>query len=340
MRPSISVIIPIYNRLAILPQVLESIYAQTLPVLEVILIDDGSPEHRSEDVEQLIQSRPGWQEWIRYERQENQGQSVANNRGIAIARGEWLAFNGNDDLWLPQKLEWQFRALEQYGRECRLCFTDAWYMNNPHMKMTAFQRGERALPGAIGKVDDPVRMVTRQHGVWMQTVIAKADLVREIGGLDPRLRYSDDHDFLFRASLKTKFCYVGMPMVLIDRAPADGRHKGEAKNWHRTEYCLEMDQYRFEKQLRLSDGLSADVRKAIHANLRSNQSHWATCHLINGDYAKARESMRSAASYDLTVGVAVKTALTYAMPKIARSIFFARDSSGPPRYDRTSWRTA
>ena len=111
---TLSVIIPVYNRLHLLGNVVESILAQTVPVTEVILIDDGSTEHTPEMVERYIQERPAWRERVRYHYQQNQGQSAANNVGIAMAKGEWLGFDGSDDLWLPQKLEWQFKALEKY----------------------------------------------------------------------------------------------------------------------------------------------------------------------------------------------------------------------------------
>jgi hypothetical protein len=257
-----------------------------------------------------------------------------------MAKGDWLAFNGSDDLWLPQKLEWQLRALDECGDECGFCFTDAWFMNNPYMKMTVFQRALREFSGSLGVIRNPVFVAVDRNPVWAQTVIAKTEIVRRIGGFDSVLRYSEDHDFTFRMALETSFCYVNMPMVLIDRAPADIRHVGEARNWHKVEFCLRMDQHRFEKQLSLSDGLPTDVCRAIRANLRSVHSHWATCHLRNRDYSKAVESMRTAARYNCTANIALKWMLTRVAPKLTRTIFMIRDESGDPRHDRASWRTA
>lgn len=339
MNPQISVIIPAYNRLDTLVHVVESVLAQTVPVLEVIVIDDGSQDETSTLMPRYIAERPGWGGRVRYFRQDNQGQSAALNHGISKARGEWLGFVAHDDLWLPWKLEWQLRAIQKYP-DCQLCFTDAWFMNNPHMKQTLFQFYGSNLTGPMGIVSDPVRLVVGPHPMWTQTVIARADVVHRAGNYDAFLRYSEDHDFLFRMALLTKFCYVSIPMVLIDRSPADIRHVGEGQNWHKVEYCLRMDQRRFEKQLSLSEGLPADVRKTIRANLRSIHSHWATCHLRNNNYAMACESVRTAARYDLTPGIAAKWFLTTAAPKLARKILIARDESGAARHDRTSWQAA
>jgi glycosyltransferase involved in cell wall biosynthesis len=338
-RPSVSVIVPTYNRARLLLKCVDSVLAQTLPVKEIIVIDDGSTDDTAEELQAYLKKRPLSANLVRYQWQSNQGQSVALNHGIAMATSEWIAFHNSDDLWLPWKLEWQFRSLYQYGKDCELCFTDAWFMNNPYMKTTVFQHAEKELRGPLGSIKDPARLVVSRHPIWVQTVLAKADLVRRTGGFDPQLRYSEDHDFLFRMSLQTNFCYVSIPMVLIDRSPADIRHLGEAKNWHKVEYCLRMDQHRFEKQFQLGSALPVDVQETIRSNLRSLHSHWATCHLRNGDYANARQSMRTALHYDLTTGVAFKWMFILATPKLARKVLVTRDESGPPRYDRTSWDT-
>lgn len=340
MNSTISVIIPLYNRFEALTHVVQSILAQTLPVLEIIVIDDGSKDHRPEDIERYIQARPEWRERVRYIYQENQGQSRANNRGIAEARGEWLAFNGHDDLWLPWKLEWQMRALGSYGDECGLCFTDAWFINNPYMKSSVFQSTCKQFNEVLGILRDPIRLaVKRPIPMWMQTVVARADLVRAAGGLDEQLRYCDDHDFFFRMSLITKFCFVNMPMVLIDRAPAADRHTGESRNWHKEEFCLRMDQRCYEKQMQLGGGLAPEIQKSIRKNLRSNQSAWANWYLMNGEPQKAREAITRASKYELTPRVGFKWLLMHLVPNWTRSRLNKWYAEASPRYDRVSWQT-
>src|SRR4051812_19584236 len=275
MKQDISVIIPSYNRGAILHHSVESVLNQTHPVSEVIVVDDGSTDDTAQIMDRHFRERPSWRAKVRYVRQENQGQSVANNRGIELASTTWLGFNANDDLWLPWKLEWQFRALEKFGSDYGVCFADAWFMNNPYMKTNIFRFAGKADSQAIGVVQDgPKLIAAEKHPVWMQTVIARTDLVRQTGGVDPAMRYSEDHDFMFRLALLTKLCFVSMPMVLVDRSPADERHTGVSRNWHREEFCLNMDQYRFEKQLKLSEGLDAGTRDLIKNNLSRVHSAW------------------------------------------------------------------
>ena len=96
----VSVIIPTYNRSAVLRHSVESVLNQTYPVQEVIIVDDGSTDDTSDHVEQQKKLNPLWRDRVRYIYQSNRGQSVANNTGIRNAQGDWLGFNANDDLWL------------------------------------------------------------------------------------------------------------------------------------------------------------------------------------------------------------------------------------------------
>ncbi|HTT22814.1 MAG TPA: glycosyltransferase family A protein [Candidatus Sulfotelmatobacter sp.] len=326
MSASVSVVIPVYGRFRLLKQVVESVLMQTYPVSEVILIDDGSPDETPQMLPRYIAENPAWRERVRYFHQENQGQSVARNNGIARARGEWLAFNDNDDLWLPQKLEWQFRALARYNGQCGLCFTDGWFMNNPRMKMTIFQLASATYEPQIGIVEDLVDFMEHLDQAWIQTVVARTDLVRQLG-FDENVRYLEERDFLFRLALVTKFCYVNMPMALIDRSPAEQRHLGSSLAWHKEEFRLRMLQYRYEKNWRQIKGLEPNVKKFLRRRLREVHSSWTNRYLRFGDYGKARESVSEAAAYELTPGIALKWALTHIAPWAIRSALLLREQT-------------
>ncbi len=101
----ITVVIPCYNGSRFIRETLESVLAQTLRPLEVLVIDDGS----TDDSAAIAES---FGEPVRVIRQPNQGESVARNRGIDEARGEWIAFLDADDIWKPEKLQRQMAAAE------------------------------------------------------------------------------------------------------------------------------------------------------------------------------------------------------------------------------------
>ena len=123
-KPFVSVVIPTYNRLEQLCAALDSVLAQSYSNFEVIIVDDGSKDGTREHMESLISSRLESDRPIRYVFQANQGSSVARNRGIAEARGEWIAFLDSDDIWYRDKLQWQVRAVETYKGQCGACITD------------------------------------------------------------------------------------------------------------------------------------------------------------------------------------------------------------------------
>jgi hypothetical protein len=324
MTPSISVIIPVYNRFELTKHAVATVLAQTLPVSEIILVDDGSTDGTSELLPRYVEENPAWAGRVRYIYQENQGVSTARNTGIAHAGGDWLAFHDNDDLWLPNKLEWQFRALEKY-KECSLCFTDAWFMNTVDLKTSVFQNYGIEYSEPIGAVPDLDGLIGHLEQVWIPTVVVRADLVRRIGGFDCSIHYNEDQEFFFRMALATKFCYVSMPMALFDRTPPQQRHLGRSTNAHREEFRLEQLQSRLEKNLYSCGTLSPQVTKILRGKLRAIHSQWTNWHLRNGNYEKARNSISRAAKYDLVPGIAFKWILAQTAPGLAKKVVTWRD---------------
>jgi glycosyltransferase involved in cell wall biosynthesis len=138
MNPKVPVIIPTYNRAANVRNAIESVLAQTFSDLEVIAVDDGSSDDTGRILAEIFGDR------IRYYPQANQGASVARNKGIAEARGEWIAFLDSDGQWEMDKLEWQFKALERFGPQCGGCYTDTRLLNHPETQ-TMFKWRKRAI---------------------------------------------------------------------------------------------------------------------------------------------------------------------------------------------------
>ena len=100
----ISVVIPCFNAATYIGAALESVFAQTTPVTEVIVVDDGSSD-QSADVVRSFGQR------VRQLAQPNSGASAARNAGVAASGGELIAFLDADDLWLPTSLERLLAAL-------------------------------------------------------------------------------------------------------------------------------------------------------------------------------------------------------------------------------------
>ena len=104
-QPLVSVVVPAYNCAAFLPEALDSVFAQTLGALEVVVVDDGSTDATAEALRSCRDRR------LRVARQPRQGAAAARNRGVLMARAPYLALLDADDVWLPRKLDLQRAAL-------------------------------------------------------------------------------------------------------------------------------------------------------------------------------------------------------------------------------------
>jgi glycosyltransferase involved in cell wall biosynthesis len=116
-KPCVSVIIPTYNRAALVAEAVASVLAQTWRDFEVLVVDDGSTDHTATALAPFA----GQVRVVR--RPSRGGVSAARNRGIAAARGQWLAFLDSDDLWLPEKLS-RLGAFLKAQPGLRLCQTE------------------------------------------------------------------------------------------------------------------------------------------------------------------------------------------------------------------------
>lgn len=102
--PLVSVVIPTYNRAALLCEAVDSVLQQTYRNIEVIVVDDGS----TDDTRAVMEK---YGDKVRYSRRPNAGVNAARNLGFKQARGEYIALLDSDDLWAPYKLDLQVRLL-------------------------------------------------------------------------------------------------------------------------------------------------------------------------------------------------------------------------------------
>lgn len=175
---SISCIIPCYNAERFLAEALDSVFAQSLPVSEVIVVDDGSTD-RSADVAARHAGR------VRYISQSNAGPAAARNRGVELTAGEFIAFLDADDVWHPQKLERQMARFDARP-ELEICVTHLSAFWEDEVRHEQAQRGVLGKGGAM-------------PGYVMQTMLARRQSFEKAGPLNPALRYGEDTDWFIRA---------------------------------------------------------------------------------------------------------------------------------------------
>lgn len=321
-RPTLSVIIPTYNRADLLPKTLGSVFDQTFTDLEIIVVDDGSTDRTEEAVARLVEEKPLAGERIRYFFQSNQGKSAALNKGLSEVRGEWIAFLDSDDLWLPNKIEEQFKALQHYKAQSQACFTNGVFINNPYVQGSLFERAGRRCEGKTGILDDPMEVIDK-FWVSMVTVLMHSRLMDKVGEFDPSFWSGQDEDFLFRLSLHTALCYVNSPLALIDRRPRCPGRLTEIK--YRREYeALTLRQRRCEKWLRLTEQRGGRIHAALRGRLRGIHSERANWLLVNKRYREARRAAALAARTEYSLGIVAKWCLATVAPPLARRMVIRR----------------
>ncbi len=187
MPPTVSVIIPTYNRCAYSQEAIDSVLAQTYTDYEIIVVDDGS----TDDTGEVLRQRYG--DRIRYAWQENGGQALARNHGVALARGELLAFLDSDDRYLPTYLAEQVKALQshpEYGVvACGTYLIDA----------AGQPRGAMKLWEEMPTLD--IEACVIKWPFMPSVMLMHRRLYDEVGGQDPSLVPAEDWEFVLRLLL-------------------------------------------------------------------------------------------------------------------------------------------
>jgi glycosyltransferase involved in cell wall biosynthesis len=213
----VSAVIPTYNRRAQVLRAIESVLAQSVPVDEIIVVDDGSTDGTAEAIRRRFGAR------VSVFQQKNAGVSAARNRGVREAGGEWIAFLDSDDVWMPTKIERQLEALAAFGGEFGLCFTDMVYDGNPDLKLTIFQETGFEPAVRVGALEDHAKymLVERERPfLFTSTFMVRHVLLKELGGYDEALILGEDLDVTFQLGFRTRFCFVAEPLVRFDRTPS------------------------------------------------------------------------------------------------------------------------
>lgn len=196
MTPSISVIIPTYNRAELLRRTLTSVLAQTVAPLEILVADDGS----TDDTPGVLREFAGRVSILRLP---HRGlPAVSRNAALRQARGAWVAFVDDDDLWQPDKLERQLAlATPDTGLVC--CNAELIGASDVPLGRLLHE----AHP--LAKEPAPLRALIGGNFVVCSSVLAQTALLREVGGFHegPELRGTEDYDLWLRCALRMPLRY-------------------------------------------------------------------------------------------------------------------------------------
>lgn len=191
----VSVIIPTYNRSALVREAIQSVFDQQYRPIECIVVDDGSTDDTKQVVEQLQQLN-GKDFILNYIVQANQGAQVARNAGTAASTGEYIQYLDSDDLLFPGKLEAQVAYLQEHS-SCDGVFGD-WRKGSVEQY--------ELVKGFVS--EDLISQMLTGRCIHTLSFLMRRSIVLKTGEWDPAIRRNQEIDFHVRALLAgAKFEY-------------------------------------------------------------------------------------------------------------------------------------
>jgi glycosyltransferase involved in cell wall biosynthesis len=283
--PTISVIIPTFNRSKLVVNAIRSVLCQTYRDYEIVVVDDGS----TDDTAQALKP---YMDRIRYVYQPNRGASAAQNRGVELARGDWVSILASDDVWLPTKLETQLKAVAVLGKDFGACFTNCDFVGSRHVLLSAFEQAGLREEVPFGPLEEPFKFILGRHpAIYVQSLLVLRSLMKQLNGFDEHLVVGEDTDLLFRLAFKTRFCFVNETLVRIDRTPS--REVGLMELFSkRDDRVYRSIEHLLKKWLCLPENVDPELRQTLEERLKLLYYDWLVTKLYRFRCVKAFEIAR------------------------------------------------
>lgn len=253
MTPSVSVIIPTYNRWPMLCDAIESVIGQSYKGFELIVVDDGSNDGTVEKLSRygpslsachLPDQQAGAQAGVRVLSQPRRGVAAARNLGVRWSGGRYLAFLDSDDLWQPRKLETQMAFMEVHTG-VQICQTgELWIRDGTRVNP---KKRHHKPSGDIFRASLDLCVVSPS------AVMMTRELFERVGEFDESFTVCEDYDLWLRVAVETPVFLVPDPLVL-----KRGGHEGQlsCSTWG-------LDRFRI-----------LALRKLLRSGLRGEKGRW------------------------------------------------------------------
>lgn len=204
----ISVIIPTYNREKSILLSIASVLNQTYLNLECIVVDDASTDNTEEIVRQVMDSR-----LVYLKLNENSGSSFARNIGIRASKGDYIAFEDSDDVWMPDKLEKQIKRIKEDNEVGLVYCGYSFIKDDKEIKVPSDKYDIAKLEGYI------FNSLWEGNKIGTPTILIEKKCIDICGGFSEELRSLEDWEFVLRISDKFKIAYVNECLVHARYSP-------------------------------------------------------------------------------------------------------------------------
>ena len=202
MMPTVSVIIPTYNRASRLVEAISSVMSQTLRDFEIIVVDDGS----SDNTREILTAKFG--QTFQYISKKHAG-FPQRNSGIEQTSGKYIAFLDSDDLWVPDKLERQVGLMETSTADTGLVYCDCTVENHHRAGLCKRFRAGCNVRGHVFK-----EALLGKLMVSPSRVLVKRECLKAVGGFKEGRHRSEDTELWIRIARRYRVDFVDAPLVI------------------------------------------------------------------------------------------------------------------------------
>jgi glycosyltransferase involved in cell wall biosynthesis len=201
-RPTVSVVLPTYNRAPLLSRAVTSVLDQTYRDFELIIVDDASTDGTAKVVEGFLDTR------IRYIRNKQQeGAAASRNIGIKATKGSLIGFQDSDDEWLPEKLEKQVAAFSNASPGVGVVFTG-------FVTVGPSGRSYRPAPWVRTTDGDIHLELLKGNFVGTPAALVKRECLEKVGGFNEMLASLEDWELWLRISKYYRFMFLKEPLFI------------------------------------------------------------------------------------------------------------------------------
>jgi glycosyltransferase involved in cell wall biosynthesis len=262
--PSISVVVAAYQAEDFIAEALESILSQTRPPDQVVVVNDGSTDGTARELERFAgRVHVIWQP--------NRGCPAAFNTAFRAARGDFVAMCGADDVWEPQKLEWQAEAIQAHP-EIDVLFG--------HAVLVGRIEGEYSRPPGVGLLDSAALKdaLFRECCVCAPSVVIRRALFERLGPFVENFG-ADDYEYWFRClRAGARFYYDPRPLLswrqhannLTQQTTWMDECARQVRCWYQadvTDRAIANDLFRTGRRL-IEEGYPCEAQQAFRQSLR------------------------------------------------------------------------
>jgi glycosyltransferase involved in cell wall biosynthesis len=305
VRPVVSIIMPVFNRLKYLRAAIDSVFMQSFLDWELLIADDGS----GPDTQDYLRTLDGQSrvEVLRLSRTGNP--AAVRNAALREASGEYVAFLDSDDVWMPGKLQTQIASLRSHGSR-EWSYTGFTLVDGSGGPLAGTQ--VKRSPAHDGWILD--QLVREEALVVTPSVVVRRAFIEEIGGYNEALLVCEDYELWVRLASRSEVDFIDEPLVLVRR---HSEHSFDDVT------CLE--NLRRAVEIIQRSGAASHLDAVLCKRRANISAKLARAHALSGRPIRVAATLLSSARHswryrEWWLGAFAATARTFAPPAALRAV--------------------